>query len=51
MVTKNDLVRRVTVTSTRVPQVILFTDRQIQEIKSLCFDKDLAVFCPSTRLG
>jgi len=39
MVTNDDLVRSVTVTSARVPQVILYTDRQIQEIKSLCFDK------------
>jgi len=39
MVTNDNLVKTVTVNSSRVPHVVLCTERQVKEIKSLCFNK------------
>jgi hypothetical protein len=37
MVATDDYVRCVTVTSMRVPSIILYSDRQIEDIKGMCF--------------
>ena len=39
MVTNDDLVKSVTVTSSRVPHVVLCTERQLNEIKAFLFNK------------
>ena len=37
--TNDDLVKSVTVNSGRVPHVLLCSERQLNEIKAFCFDK------------
>ena len=39
MVTNDDLVKSVTVNSGRVPHVVLCSERQLNDIKSFCFNK------------
>ena len=39
MVPTDDFIRSVTVTNARIPQMILYSDRQMTDIKSFCFDR------------
>ena len=41
MAVTDDFVRSVTITSDKVPCVILYTERQIAELKSLCFKRNV----------